>query len=109
MVAPHETLHDEINSVPNMSGLLQQTTLPPSYYEHRVVKESTTEPVYPFVLYADGIAFGRNETVLAFFIYSLLTGTRHLIAALRKTEMCRLYSALLDTIANTLHLTLTSD
>ena len=45
--------------------------------------------VYPLCLYLGGVQYSREETGLAFFVYCLLTGKRHLVFVLRKTELCQ--------------------
>jgi hypothetical protein len=76
---------------PNMEQLLNvmRPTLPQVYVDHHVVRTVLDEPVYPLSLYTDGVAFGRNDTVLGFYIYNLVTGVRHCLVALRKSEMCK--------------------
>jgi len=64
--------------------------LPPSYEDHPVVKEAPPNvPVVPLAVYVDGVNFGRTDSALGFWVYSLLGGIHHCAAVLRKSEMCR--------------------
>eukprot|EP00969_Alexandrium_andersonii_P336021 14851795-Alexandrium_andersonii.AAC.1 len=49
-------------------------TLPPSYASHPVVAGSEGTHVYPIALYVDGVKFTRYDSVVAFYVHSLLTG-----------------------------------
>ena len=45
--------------------------------------------MYPIALYLDGVAFTRHDNILGVWVYNVLTGVRHLVAALRKSELCK--------------------
>ena len=53
------------------------------------------EAVLPIALYLDNVRFtralgpGRQDSLLAIYVYSLLSGKRVLVGVLRKSEMCR--------------------
>ena len=93
MYPPHEAADEEINNTPNMPELLAQSVerneLPQSYFNHHITREAPHgTPVYPFALYTDAVKFQRTDSVLGVWLVSLLTNSRHLVAALRKSEMC---------------------
>ena len=68
---------------------LERNELPQSYFNHHITREAPHgTPVYPFALYTDAVKFQRTDSVLGVWLVSLLTNSRHLVAALRKSEMC---------------------
>ena len=95
VVPPHECLTWEIQM--GGSSLRDQLrkcvankTLPPCYFSHPVVVSAPADvDVYPVAIYCDGVKITRHESVLCFFYYNMVSETRHMIAAFRKTEMCR--------------------
>ena len=89
----YEAINDEVIEDPTALARLQErqaaSQLPPVYWEHPVVQEHGAEAVYPLAVYLDGIPFRKKNSVLAFVIINLITGTRFLAAVLRKSELCR--------------------
>jgi hypothetical protein len=60
------------------------------YFNHPVVKSSKNdELVYPLAIYTDGVPFQKRDGVLAFYVYNLISGVRHLLLVLRKSQMCK--------------------
>ena len=60
-----------------------------TYAEHPVVMgRAAGEVVIGFALYVDGISFTSHDSILGIFIHILASGVRHLIVALRTSEMC---------------------
>ena len=91
---PHEAIDEEQRSTPDMPRKLAQAIadgeLPPSYAAHNVVTSAPAGiPVYPLALYIDAVNFTRTDAVVGFWVCSLVTGGRHLVSVLRKTEMCQ--------------------
>ena len=63
--------------------------LPPLYTEHPVVAAAPPgADVHPVCVYVGATSFGRQDSVLAFWAYFMLSEKRHLIAVIRKSEMC---------------------
>ena len=63
--------------------------LPTSYYEHPLVQSAAGRPVMPVALYVDGVPTTKRDGVLGFWVYSLITLKRFLVAVLRKSELCK--------------------
>ena len=65
------------------------------YQWHPGVQSCCPEQPLLISLYADGIRFtrservGKTDTLLAFFVHSLVEAERHTVALLRKSESCR--------------------
>ena len=90
---PHERLAEEARANPELSAKLREampeTEWAENYTEHPVVKASPPGTVLPLALYLDGVPFTKHDGVLAFWVYNLLTFKRHLVAVVRKSEMCQ--------------------
>jgi len=69
--------------------MVNSRELPDDYYEHPIVRANPGEAVYPLSLYLDGIAHSKVDNVLGITISNMVTGTRHLCIALRKSLLCR--------------------
>lgn len=93
MQLPHEAFTTEFleSSVASeaMKEALSSNTLPPAYFEHEVVRNrGPDEIVHPLCLYMDGVAYTRTDSLLGVWCYHLLTGVRHLVTCIRKSELC---------------------
>ena len=90
--APHEEIDKEVQRDPiffaDLDNLVRDSEWGPAYTQHLVVQGST-ERVVPVVLYVDGFPFSQLDGAIGFYIYSLVSGFRHLAAILRKSEICR--------------------
>lgn len=90
---PHEVLVQEVWADKAMPQKLEMAKndgrLPQSYFAHPAVVGETNLPVYPFVLYVDGVSCARHESALGFSLYNFLSGRRHLCIVLRKSELCK--------------------
>ena len=74
----HETLREELR------------TLPQAYYDHPVVERAPDGVlVHPLTVYVDGIPCTRTDGILAVYSYRILSGTRTLLATLRKSSFCK--------------------
>ena len=53
--------------------------------------KSERHKIYPIVIYMDStpIPPAKDDSIVALSVYSVLTGVRHLVACLRKSEMCQ--------------------
>jgi hypothetical protein len=90
---PHEALHNEFVAsgylVTELRKAKSNAELPPLYWDHPVVKAAPRDvDIHPLCIYVDAVTFGRGESCLAFWVYFLFSKTRHLVAVLRKSELC---------------------
>lgn len=89
---PHEIFVEEFLDTDEASQMLAtakaQKELPPAYTTHPLVVACPDEEVHPLCLYLDGVAFSRTDTLLGISVYHMLTQRNHVIAVLRKSEMC---------------------
>jgi hypothetical protein len=91
----HEQLADDYNS--NMEScqtllakLKANDELPPCYWNHPVVQGAAAhEKVFPVALYLDGLPYSITDSVVGFWLISLIDGRRYLIAVLRKRIICK--------------------
>lgn len=90
-VPPHEALAAEVAETP---GVLQQAAATQAewsqtYRDHPVVLAAPEgAPVLPLALYIDGVPYSKRDGFLGFWVYNLITCKRHLVAILRKSQMC---------------------
>ena len=79
-----------LGSVAELEDLIEEGGLPRCYYDHPVVRRSARgdPPVYPANVFVDGVAYSHTDTVIGFWIISVLTGRRMLFAVLRKRLFC---------------------
>ena len=90
----HEVLHEELCDAQDVATSFRKTVregkMPPSYTQHRIVRGAVgDEIVWPIALYLDGVPFQKRDGLLALYVFCLPTGTRHLCAVMRKSQMCR--------------------
>jgi len=93
IVLPLEALKRELRETREpereLARALEANELPPIYHNHPVVVgASEGEVVHPICLYTDGVAFTRTDSALGLWCYFALSGRRHLLSVLKKTEMC---------------------
>lgn len=93
MIPPHEALANELaqSREPEdaLRRALRDNALPPAYSEHpSVVALQPGEVMHPICRYMDGVSFSRVDSCLGVWCHLLLTGRRHLLAVLRRTELC---------------------
>ena len=90
----HESLAAEIAETPDMATrleiALQREILPECYYTHPVVVNAPAGvSTYPVAFYVDGLQYTRVDSVVAFYVYCILTGKRHATAVFRKADLCQ--------------------
>ena len=94
-IPPHEALADEVIEQPGVSAELarmaEESELPPSYFRHPVVLRTAFDPLpkYPLSLYMDGVVVTKAEAVINVTVQNLASGRRHLLAAVRRSRLCR--------------------
>ncbi len=93
VLLPHEQIRKEIANNDSIAGELQSLvvgrSLPDDYYNHPVVKGEPLATVYPVDLYLDGVPTTKKDGLIAFHVVNVITGARHIVAALRKSRLCQ--------------------
>ena len=89
----HETLAQEVQQDTSLAkacrSQLDGHEWSANYMDHPLVKASGDEAVHPLGLYVDGVPFLKKDSLLAFYGYHLVSGRRHLLVVLRKSQMCQ--------------------
>jgi hypothetical protein len=93
VLCPHEILHDEVSSSDSslaeiLKGMVDAQELPPAFFNHpsSIATGNTSQPI---VLYVDGVPTTKSDGVLGWWVHLLASGKRHLVAAQRKSRLCR--------------------
>ena len=94
VVPPHEAFANEILTNPGsaveLARAIEANELPETYTNHPVVRSAPPGTcVFPLAMYLDGVLYTRRDSIIGFFIYSVLTGVRHLVCTIRKSEVCQ--------------------
>ena len=101
----HDCLRDELRDSPDMLDVLNTpAAVRPAasvldtqvYMNHPAVRAATEEgkqPPVPIAIYVDGVRYqtqaaGRSDSVYGYWIVNLLTGARHMVASIRKSDEC---------------------
>ena len=89
----HEVLMQEMEESPLLLEELQllrdTQQLPPAYYAHPLVQEHPDQLHVPFELYFDGVPYSLVDSVVGVWTRNCVSGTRHLVALLRKRTTCK--------------------
>lgn len=93
MVLPHEAFSIELAEWPEpvaeLDRALAAKELPPIYFDHPAVRSAPDGVrVLPVSIYVDGVAYQRLDSCLGLWAYFSLSGRRHLLCVLRKSEAC---------------------
>ena len=91
MMPPHEAIAAELAKNPQTLEEIRRAppgTWGPVYDRHEIVVSSPGEVVVPLALYMDGVPFTRSDGFLGVWVYNLHSWERHLVAAVRKSQMC---------------------
>ena len=67
---------------------LEPGDLPDRFYQHPVYDRHGAKTC-PLGLFSDGVPYTKQESMIAFYWSSLLAPRRHLICAIRKSDLCR--------------------
>lgn len=94
VVPPHEAFANEILTNPGatveLARAIEADELPETYKNHPVVRSASPgTSVFPLAMYLDGVLYTRRDTIIGFFVYSILTNVRHLVCTIRKSEICQ--------------------
>ena len=88
----HEVLAKELRDSATVPFKLEEArengTLPRAYWDHPVVKASST-PVLPVALFMDGVAYSHTDSVLGVWAINMISQKRHVVALMRKRQMCK--------------------
>ena len=89
----HEVLAREVEEDPpghdaKLEAMHRTKALPKCYYTNPVVVRHGLK-VKPYAMYMDAVSFAKKDSVLGIFVYSLLSGRRHNVFNVRKTEFCQ--------------------
>ena len=89
---PHELLPQELIDdtalVDELNRLKRSNHWPKTYTDHDVVKRHPEAPVVPCFLYVDGVPTTKRTGVCGFWVGTLVGSRRHLVAMLRKSDLC---------------------
>ena len=90
-IPPHEALDREFQRTDEPSAALRRAKhaddLPLVYKTHPWVTAAGETDIHPYCLYMDGVQYNKMDTYVGFWCYFMLTGTRHLLAVLRRSEL----------------------
>ena len=94
---PHEVAmlmpKDDLESVlDKVDAAVRSRSLPATYFDHPVVRRSLSvgdPPPVPLGLYMDGVAYSNApDTVLGVWLVNVVTGSRQVLALVRKSHVC---------------------
>ena len=89
---PYECLERELEQDPSITVRLHEAivsrALPPTYYDNPVV-QSTSDEVLPTALFIDGVPYSQTDSAVGVWLINLVTGSRHMIALIRKRITCK--------------------
>ena len=94
-MAPYTELDNELRADATWQSVLGEAVanrqLPQSYFDHEAVRATPAgdPPCMPIGMFVDGVPFQKKDGVIGFWIYTLITGVRHLAIVVRKSELCR--------------------
>ena len=94
---PHECLKQEFQDNPALwkqaAKHIATDAMPPAYVENPVVQNACIKDlVLPVALYVDGVPYHARkkgyDAVVGWWLCNIISGKRHLIGAIRKSETC---------------------
>ena len=93
MILPHECLGEEVVQDPDVVRDFEKARkardISARYFSHSFVTSCpASESVLPFVLYLDAVKYTRRDNILGLWCYLLISGERHLLFSMRKSEYC---------------------
>ena len=87
-----ESLGREVAATPNMASrladMVSSDSLPPVVTEHTVF-ETSGQLAQPCVLYVDAVPTTKKDSLLGFWVHTVVTGKRHLCVVIRKSRFCQ--------------------
>ena len=91
----HEVLWEDLENIPanvecEFLAEVEMGEWTDSYTHHpAVLAKEEGETIWPVALYSDGMPFQKRDGALAWYVYNMCTHTRHLVAVLRRSQVCR--------------------
>ena len=93
---PYEQLLEEISELDNFDATLHNAVeadqLPPSYYQNPSYESARVagdrDYPAPLGIFMDGVSYLKKGSLLAIWIFNLLTGMRHIPIILKKDLLC---------------------
>jgi hypothetical protein len=91
----HEQFVDDYNANTSsfqrlLAKFKSDENLPPCYWNHPVVPGALAGVlVFPVALYLDGVPYSITDSVIGFWLVSLIDSRRYLIGLLRKRNLCK--------------------
>ena len=91
---PHEAFAEEAKRSPGLLDRLEEEKCKRSwsyaYERHPIVMQALPEEkVLPLAIFIDGVPFAKKDSMLAFYVYNLVSKVRHVSAVVRKTSTCQ--------------------
>ena len=89
--APHEQFASAYEASPKdfrVGDMADRSVLPALYGQHMVV-QAQGDLACPIGYFSDAVPHTKKDSFYAFYWSNLLTGTRYLICALRKSDLCK--------------------
>ena len=95
MIPAHVSLSEEILTGGDalraqLQKAVDENAIGPVYEQHPKVLEAISQgqTPWPWAIYIDGISFQDRDSLIGFWVFNIVTRTRHLAAALRSSELC---------------------
>lgn len=87
---PHECLHREVVADPAILEQVRPELWPEEFHSHPVIRAATPAKVLPLAFYMDAAQYTKGgAAVVVFVVCNLASGSRHLVAILKKKDFCR--------------------
>lgn len=87
-----ESLARELSDTPAMATqlehMVQSKVFPPIVTEHCLFKSSSGRSL-PTVLYVDAVPISKHESLMGFWVHTLVSLRRHLCCVIRKSRLCQ--------------------
>ena len=101
----HESLQEEAAANPSIAEEVRRLKcegkMPAQYTNHPVVRSAPPETVViPYSLYLDAFPYTKHDSCLGITVYNEVTEKRHLVASLRKGELCKCGCKMWDSLVH---------
>ena len=92
VLLPHEALSEAYQEDAALRVRLREMRaardFPPCYYQHPLVVADNDRLIAPVSLFVDGVPYSNTDTVIGFWAINEVSGSRHLLAIVRKALLC---------------------
>ena len=93
VLPPHESILEEVSENPSLQENLGLYAGGEDWdltsYRGHVVTQQPGPPVFPIVLYFDGVPYSKTDSILGIWVYNEVSGRRHMAVILRKRNFCK--------------------